>query len=289
MSEQARAFQLSQQIDRLMAGEPITDGDALLEVADLLATADIQPGAEAVARFEGRLDEWFGSGASPAIPKRSPVLIIAAVLIIVLVAIAIGILIINQANPPILPSPTATATTSPTNSATFTVMPSPAPTETTAVPPISSVTIPPSPTLTASPDPTDTPAVAATPSLTPTTLLETATPVGAASLTTTPVGTRSATPSPIPYTNVIVEGPIEEVNATIDVIVVRGQRIRLRSDDPIRTRIKVGDWIRAGGNIEREGGQIIIVAVVVVIIDSPSVVITPDSGRGGMGDRDDDD
>lgn len=276
MSEQARAFQLSQQIDRLMAGEPITDGDTLLEVADLLATADIQPGAAAVARFEGRLDEWFGSGSTPAIPKRSPILVIAAVLIIVLIAIAIGILIINQINPPILPSPTATAsstvTASPTNSVTFTVMPSPASAEITAVPPVSSITIAPSPTLIAPP-------VTATPSLTPTTSLETA----------TPVGTGSATSSPIPYTNVIVEGPIEEVNATIDVIVVRGQRIRLRSDDPIRTRIKVGDWIRVSGNLEREGDQITIVAVVVVIIDSPSVVSTPDSGQGGMGDRDDDD
>src|SRR4051794_4598430 len=70
----------------------------------------------------------------------------------------------------------------------------------------------------------------------------------------------SAVPgSGIPYTAIIIEGPVEEVNININVIVIRSMRIRLRADDPLRLKVKVGDWVRINGNFDRDSDNQVIV------------------------------
>jgi hypothetical protein len=112
-----------------------------------------------------------------------------------------------------------------------------------------------------------------------------ATPTGGSA---TPVGT--LTRPPITYVTIIIEGPIESIN--VKVIVVYGWKIRLRDDDPIRLKVKVGDWVRIRGNYGRgDDDTILIIAIIVIIIETPRVIIIvpPGSGGGGGGDDDDDD
>jgi hypothetical protein len=110
--------------------------------------------------------------------------------------------------------------------------------------------------------------------------------------------TPGATPTNVPFTTIVIEGPVEQIDLTVNIVVVYGQKIRLRRDDPIRTRIKVGDWIRINGNFDHdENNQIIIIAVVVVIIDAPTVIIVApgnpgrpaNNGNDGHHHHDDDD
>jgi len=106
----------------------------------------------------------------------------------------------------------------------------------------------------------------------------------------TPAATKAATG--VPFTLIIIEGPVEAVIVnTSTVIVVYGQHIRLRDDDPLKLKIKVGDWVHLRGRFDRDDDdQIIIVAVVVVVIIEPApVVIIPVGGGGGNGHHGDDD
>jgi hypothetical protein len=90
---------------------------------------------------------------------------------------------------------------------------------------------------------------------------------------------------------VVIEGQVQSVDTQTNLIVVGGQRIRLRADDPLRLRIKVGNWMRITGNLTRESEQVIVVAVIIVIIDTPAPVSVPggSGGQGGQGGGDDDD
>lgn len=110
--------------------------------------------------------------------------------------------------------------------------------------------------------------------------------------------TMAATGTPVQFVKVIIEGPVEVVDLNVDVVVVYKQRIRFRRDDPIRTKIKVGDWVHVEGNLERENvNQLIIVVINITIINPPPVIVVvqpgpsnPPSSKGmGMGMGDDDD
>jgi hypothetical protein len=128
-----------------------------------------------------------------------------------------------------------------------------------------------------------------------------ATPISTSPATqaVTPAATMRSFPGNFTYVKVIIEGPVESVDLTVNVIVVYKQRIRLRANDPIRAKIKKGDWVRCDGNLERDAdNRIIIVVINIIIINPPPVVIVvqpgnsnPGGGGGnnGGGRRDDDD
>lgn len=113
--------------------------------------------------------------------------------------------------------------------------------------------------------------------------------------TEAPEGTKSPTPAGtmaptaagtqpgVSFTTIIIEGPVEAIIVnTGTVVVVFGQHIRLRDDDPLKLKIKIGDWIHLKGHFEDDDqGQIIIVADIVVIIIEPAPVIIVPSGGGG--------
>ncbi len=111
----------------------------------------------------------------------------------------------------------------------------------------------------------------------------------AATAAPTAAPTAPATRPGITFVTIIIEGPVEEVDVSINVVVVYGFRVRMRDDDPVKKKIKVGDWVRVKGHFDRdEVARVIIVAVVmIIIIDAPSttIVIVP---RRGHGDDDDD-
>jgi hypothetical protein len=147
-------------------------------------------------------------------------------------------------------------------------------------------------TITITTSPANTPAAATAP----------ATPISTAPATqaVTPAATMRSFPGNFPYVKIIIEGPVEAVDLTVNVIVVYKQRIRLRANDPIRSKIKKGDWVRCDGNMERDAdNRIIIVVINIIIINPPPVVIVvqpgnsnPGGGSGGNnggGRRDDDD
>jgi hypothetical protein len=271
MSNQERADQLAREIDRLLAGERAAEGDPLLGVASLLAANSpnsLQPSVQAVARFEQQLDRWFGP-ASPPTPRPLPIPAILITLIVIVILILIVALIVGNIPAPLPPTiaPTIAPTTIPTT------QPTPLPTQ----PPTS-------------------PGIAATiaPTIAPTQ------PPSTGNLS--PTTTQTSIPTPltattIPYVSVVVEGQVQSIEPQTNIIVVRSQAIRLRAGDPLRLRIKVGNWVRVSGNLTREGEQMIVVAVIVVIIDTPAPVSAPggsggqggQGGNGGSGGSDDDD
>jgi hypothetical protein len=258
MSNQERADQLARELDRLLAGERAAEGDPLLEIANRLAgnaPDSPQPSAQAVARFEQQLERWFGP-SSPPTPLRRP--IIPAIVIILVVAVIVILVVVSILGSAPVPLPLT-----PTTTVTATTAPTSQPTFSPIVPPILPPTQPPS---TASPS---------------TTIAHTLIP-------TVPTATT------IPYVRVVVEGSVQSVDTQTNVIVVRGQTIRLHADDPLRLRIKVGNWVRITGNLTRDGERVIIIAVVTVIMDTPAPVNAPGSsggqgGQGGSGGSDDDD
>jgi hypothetical protein len=106
----------------------------------------------------------------------------------------------------------------------------------------------------------------------------------AATAPATPAATMQATGSPFTYVKVIIEGPVESVDLTVNVIVVYKQRIRLRANDPIRAKIKMGDWVRCDGNMERDAdNRIIIVVINIIIINPPPVIIIVQPGNSNPG------
>lgn len=108
--------------------------------------------------------------------------------------------------------------------------------------------------------------------------------------TVEPTGQPTVEVSGGPFVTIIIEGPVEQVNVSVNVIVVFGQRIRLRDDDPLRLKVKVGDWVHVKGHFdEDENHQVIIVAVVVVIFNAPPVVVIQPGNPGGNGNGQGDD
>jgi N-acetylneuraminic acid mutarotase len=106
-----------------------------------------------------------------------------------------------EANPPGCPSPTPSATPTPTAMATFTPTPTatasatPTPTATATPTPTATATVTPTPTSTPTASPTSTPTATATATVTPT---PTATATATATPTSTPTPTASPRPSPTP-------------------------------------------------------------------------------------------
>lgn len=70
---------------------------------------------------------------------------------------------------------------------------------------------------------------------------------------------------------IIVEGPVEAIN--INIITIFGTDIEVDINDPILTRIRIGDNIRVEGDLVVTGDTLIIVAVTIINIDIDLVVI----------------
>jgi hypothetical protein len=93
-------------------------------------------------------------------------------------------------------------------------------------------------------------------------------------------GTPEATPESTPNSDglditIIIEGPVESINA--NVIVIYGFNIEVDENDPILVVIEVGDVVRIEGNIgPSTGTTIVIIAVVIIIVDVDVVI-----GDGG--------
>jgi hypothetical protein len=174
VNEQEAADLFSKQLDRLLAGEPITadlaDDEALrgrLSLADDLSGVGFQASSSAQAAFQNQLETWFGPANAWTTPKPSyrrwntmPAKILALI-VSVLVTITIGavalvisvLVVIRSFIPGMAPgTPTPTLTATPPLTATST--------------PISSTTSTPLPSLTSTAVPTGT--LTATPMLSPT-------------------------------------------------------------------------------------------------------------------------
>ncbi len=158
-------------------------------------------------------------------------------------------------------------------------------------------TLTPIPTATFTPTPniTATPSAIVTPSITPGGPTLTAT--ASSTLTITPGGptltptltlpvtyTATASSTPIPYVTIVIEGPIEKIDLTIDIVQIYGQRIKLKHDDPLRVKLKIGNWLRINGDYGVDvDQQIVIIENVIVIIDAPTVILIAPSGNGNNG------
>ncbi len=104
--------------------------------------------------------------------------------------------------------------------------------------------------------------------------------------------TSVATQSGVPFVTIIIEGPVEEIDLPVDVIVVYGMRVKMQHDDPMRLKIKLGDWVRINGHFDHdENNQIIVIVIIIIIVDTPPVIIVPPSngGDGGGHHHEDDD
>jgi hypothetical protein len=131
VNEQERADRLAQDIERLMAGEPVAGGNPLLDLAKTLGQAPVQPGPQAVARFEQQLGQWFGTPTAP-VPHHAPVPILTtAVAVAVIVVAVVGLLVFG---PLITPTATPTPTQSPTSTPTSTPTDTPTPAAPTLTP-----------------------------------------------------------------------------------------------------------------------------------------------------------
>ncbi len=133
MSEQDRADQLARDIERLIAGEHVPGHDPLLEVAASLARLPMQPGPQAVARFEQRLDQWFGTPSAPPVARHVPGPVIIGTLVtvgVVILALLVGRPILVPPAPTPTALPTGTPTASPTLTPTATGTPTITPTDT---------------------------------------------------------------------------------------------------------------------------------------------------------------
>jgi hypothetical protein len=89
-------------------------------------------------------------------------------------------------------------------------------------------------------------------------------------------GTPEATPESTPRSDgleitIIIEGPVESINA--NVIVIYGFNIEVDENDPLLLIIEVGDVVRIEGNIgPSTGTTIVIIAVVIIIVDVDVVI-----------------
>jgi hypothetical protein len=120
-----------------------------------------------------------------------------------------------------------------------------------------------------------------------------ASPTAGSPTATSVMGTPAATADGVTFTIIIIDGPVEEVHLDINIIVVYGHRIKIDKDDPVRLKIKIGDWVHIKGHFDHDSdGQIVIIVIVIVIVDTPpSITIVPPapSNNGGKGNGDDED
>jgi hypothetical protein len=70
---------------------------------------------------------------------------------------------------------------------------------------------------------------------------------------------------------IIVEGPVETIN--VNIITIFGTDIEVNPNDPILTRIHLGDNVRVEGDLVITGDTLVIVAVTIINIDIDLVVI----------------
>lgn len=148
--EQARADQISEEITRLMRGQPLTGADPLSTIAREVRTLPADPSPDAVREFNQRVDRWFSAAGrrQPSTLRRYRFSLIAAWATI-LVALIAGALFIRTIvlNPPVgALTPTTLPKTLPSITQTPTVTPSARPTTTGSSTP--SQTFTPTPTLT---------------------------------------------------------------------------------------------------------------------------------------------
>jgi len=140
VSEQERAESFARELDRLLAGERTPEGDALLQLADLLRNQAGVPSPAAVVRFEAQVNAWFPS--APAVDRTlpRPAWIAGGAVIVVVVILLLWTAI---GHPPVPPTPTmtpsatntGTRTATPTSTATSTATETDTPTGTpSAVP-----------------------------------------------------------------------------------------------------------------------------------------------------------
>lgn len=131
--------------------------------------------------------------------------------------------------------------------------------------------------MTATPGPSLTPSPTPVATLTGTVMPSpTASGTAPATMTTTP----GLSPTPVPFVIIVIEGPVEQIN--VNIIIIYGQRIKLRPDDPVLVKLKVGDWVHVDGDLgEDSDNTIIVVAVTIIIINPPpTVIIVPPGGDG---------
>jgi hypothetical protein len=197
------------------------DSDPLIETALRLKNAP-KPAINPTALTRIRL-QLENAPPSPPVSSATPGFVMPT-LVIVVVAIVIAIVVIvSSGGESEVIAPTETAPTTATMNETSTA------------------------TVTITPSVTDVPLVEATEDLTPS---ETETP------TPTQMATETATQSP---TSVTIEGAVQNING--DVIVIFDIPIHVDPDDPLIDAIQIGDVIRIEGEIEGEGGDIVIIAV----------------------------
>jgi hypothetical protein len=116
--------------------------------------------------------------------------------------------------------------------------------------------------------------------------------VSATNLPVTVTLTLTPTVTGLPYVTVVVEGPVESINGV--TIVIYGQRIKLRGDDPTRSKLSRGTWVKVSGiyGLDDDKMTMIITATNLTIIDAPAVIIPlppPANGNNGNNGNDGDD
>lgn len=296
MTDQERADQLAQALDKLLAGQAPELDDPLLNIARSLVTAPVQPSAQAVARFEQQLAGWFGRPTPTPRPNRIPWLLGTAILVVI--AVIIVIVIITR--PPVIspptftPTHTATVTTTGTGTSTGTSTTIPTITPTTTPTILVSATV----SLTDTPTPDPTAMITATITATlspgatasPTVSVITQPTVSPVTSTLLPPPTQPpGTATPIPFVRVVIDGPIESI--TDNLIIVLSQTILI---DDGSVGLCQGDLIRieavfgADGKLHVQRGSVR-VTTSACNVPAPQIAASPKPGGGDKGDKGDSD
>jgi hypothetical protein len=128
VNEQDRAEQFAADLDRLLAGEYVGAPADVLQTAQVIANLPVEPSPQAVARFEQKLDSWFGKPTSqPIRPRRIPLQIGLGVLIAIVLVIVVYILLRERTSelPAVTPTVTPSFTQTPTETLTETLTETP--------------------------------------------------------------------------------------------------------------------------------------------------------------------
>jgi len=122
-------------------------------------------------------------------------------------------------------------------------------------------------------------------------------PTQSATQSATVVPTAAATQNPPPitattiininYTAVIIDGPVQRVEVEKDqtvAVVVYAMRVKLRDDDPIKLKVKVGDWIRVKCKFDKKGADnvFVMVAITVIVITEVAPVLIVIGKKGSL-------
>ncbi len=231
------------------------------------------------------LDALDAPPAAPSSPPSTPILplIVLAVILAIGAAIAFVILQNNQptVQPPLVETFTPTAAASATASATFTATATHTPTAS----PSASATLTASPSLTVSDSATPT---RISPTATNTVIVEEsplpATPtvlVSPTSAEATPTPTLTPTPqlAEIEGVDLVIEGPIEQINGS--VIIIYGIEVTLSEDEPLLSVVQVGDTVRIEGDVS-DGQQVIVINITLadeaVSVDAETGAVWRDDG-----------